>query len=75
MLNSLKTCIKTPPSYCFIRLRKLELEKVCLSASEILRVFVNTLYADDKYSLGNRKNLSQPIQLHLSKKQKIFCRF
>ena len=44
-----------------------------------LRLFVNTLIADDKYSLLGRDNLTQPIQMHLSQKQKrfyqLFCEF
>ena len=36
--------------------QKSELENVRLSVSEILAVFVNTLSADCKYSLRNRKN-------------------
>ena len=40
--------------------------------SEILGLLVNTLTADDKYSLRNSENLSQQIQMHLSKKQKTF---
>ena len=71
MLNSLKTCIAALLSYCFITLTKIELENIRLSVSEILGVFVYTLTADDMYSLCNRKNLRQPIQLKLSKKQKI----
>ena len=35
--------------------------------------------ADDKYSLSTRDNLTQPIHIHLSQKQKtfseIFCSF
>ena len=42
---------------------------------KILRLFVNTLTADDKYSPLNRDNLTQPIQILLSKKQKILCQF
>ena len=63
MLISLKTCTAVVPSYCFITLAKIELENVRLSVSEILGVFVNTSTADDKYSLCNKKNLLQPIQL------------
>ena len=33
-------------------------------------MFVNTLTADDKYSLLNRDNLTQPIRTQLSQKQK-----
>ena len=32
-------------------------------------MFVNTLTADDKYSLLNRDNLTQPIRTQLSQKQ------
>ena len=34
-----------------------------------LRLFINILTADDKYSLLIRDNLAQPIQLQLSKKE------
>ena len=37
---------------------------------DILELFVNTLTGDDKYSLHNREDLQQPIQIQLSKKQK-----
>ena len=43
-----------------------------LVTCEILRLFVNTLTTDDKYSLLNRGNLMQHIQMHLSQKQKAF---
>ena len=35
-------------------------------------MFVKTLTADDKYSLLNRDNLTQPIRTPLSKKHKAF---
>ena len=38
-------------------------------------MFVNTLTADDKYSLLNRHNLRQPIRTPLSQKQKTFSQF
>ena len=38
-------------------------------------MFVNTLTADDKYSLLNRDNLTQPIRTLLSQKQKAFSEF
>ena len=37
--------------------------------------FVKTLTIDDKYSLLNRDNLTQPIQMQLSQKQKTFSEF
>ena len=42
---------------------------------KILRLFVNTLTADDKYSLLSRDNSMETIQMHLSRKQKTFCEF
>ena len=71
MLNSLKTCTAALLWYCFITLTKIELENIRLSVSKILGVFVYILTADDMYFLCNRKNLRQPIQLKLWKKQKI----
>ena len=35
-------------------------------------LFVNTSTADDKYSLLNSDNLTQPIKMQLSRKQKTF---
>ena len=40
-----------------------------------LRLFANTLTDDDKYSVLNRDNLTQPIQILLSQKQKTFSQF
>ena len=42
---------------------------------KILRPFVNTLTEDDKYCLLYKDNLTQPIQIHLSQKQKTFSDF
>ena len=42
---------------------------------KILRLFVNTLTVDDKHYLLNRDNLTEPIQIQLSQKQKTFCEF
>ena len=42
---------------------------------KILRLFVNTLTDHDKYSLIYRENLTQPIQIILSRKQKTFSEF
>ena len=42
---------------------------------KILRLFFNTLSADGKYSLLNTDNLTQPIQMQLSRKEKTFCEF
>ena len=43
---------------------------------EILRLFINALTADDKYSGSNMKNFPQQFQTPASsQKQKIFSRF
>ena len=42
---------------------------------KILGLFVNTLSEDDKYCLLYRENLTQPIQILLSQKQKTFSQF
>ena len=42
---------------------------------KILGLFVNTLAVDDKHYLLNRDNLTQPIQIQLSQKQKIFSEY
>ena len=42
---------------------------------KILGLFVNTLTDDGKYSLLYRENLTEPIQILLSQKRKIFSEF
>ena len=42
---------------------------------EILRLFVNALNVDDKYSGSNMQNLPQQFQTPLPKKQKTFSGF
>ena len=39
---------------------------------KILRLFIDILTVDEKQSLLNRDNLTQPIQMQLCKKQKAF---
>ena len=75
ILNSLKNCTATLPLYCFITLAKIKMGNAGVSVSEILGVFVNTLTSDGKYSLRNRQNLPQSIQLQMSKIQKSFSQF
>ena len=54
---------------------ELSLKKFVLVICKISRLFPNTLSADGKYSLLNRDNLTQPIQMQLSRKQKSFSDF
>ena len=42
---------------------------------KFLRLLVKTLTDDEKYSLLYRENLTQPIQILLSQKPKIFSKF
>ena len=42
---------------------------------KILRLVLDTLTADDKYALLNRDNLTQPIHMQLSQKEKTFSEF
>ena len=38
-------------------------------------MIINLLTVNDKYSVLNRDNLRQPIQMQLSQKQKVFSEF
>ena len=53
----------------------MELEKSPSVWYEILRLFVNALTADDKYSGSNMQNLPQQFQTPLSPTQKTFSEF
>ena len=54
---------------------KLSYKKSPSDWCEILRLFINALTADDKYSGSNMQNLAQQIQTPASQKQKIFSGF
>ena len=51
-------------------LGKLRWKMSLLAISEILGLFIKTLIADHRYCLRNMENITQPIQMQLSKKQK-----
>ena len=55
--------------------RKLSWKKSLLLTCKILGLLVNTLAADEKYPVLNRDNLTIPIQMQLSLKQKTFYQF
>ena len=55
--------------------RKLSLKPSLLLTCQILGLLVNTLAADEKYPVLNRDNLTIPIQMQLSQKQKTFSEF
>ena len=50
-------------------------KKSLLLTCQILGLLVNTLAADEKYPVLNRDNLTIPIQMQLSQKQKTFSEF
>ena len=51
------------------------MKKFLLVIDKFLRLFINTLPADEKHYLLNRNNLAQPIQMRLSQNQKTFSQF
>ena len=55
--------------------RKLSSKKSLLLTCQILGLLLNTLAADEKYPVLNRDNLTIPIQMQLSQKQKTFSEF
>ena len=55
--------------------RHLSCKKSLLVICKYLRLFLNTLTADHKYSLLHRDNLRQQIQMELSQKQKTLFQF
>ena len=55
--------------------RELTCKKSLLVICKISRLFPNSLSAYGKYSLFNRDDLTQPIQMQWSRKQKTFSGF
>ena len=53
----------------------LRLEEASLIDTQNPKTVFNTLIVDDKDYLLNRDNLTQPIQMQLYQKQKIFSKF
>ena len=50
-------------------------KKSLVFACKILGMLVNTLAADENYPVLNRDNLTIPLRMQLSQKQKTFCEF
>ena len=55
--------------------RQLSYKKSLLVISKIQRLFINTMSVDGNYWVFNEDNLTQPIQMQLSRKQKTFSEF
>ena len=58
-----------------ITVKVIECQKSLLDTWKFFTSFLNTLTADDKYSLSSREKWMQTIQKHLSEKQKSFSQF
>ena len=58
-----------------ITVKVIELQKSLLDSWKFLRPFLNTLTANDKYSLNSKDKWMQNIQMHLFQKQNIFSEF
>ena len=55
--------------------RRLGQKKSLLMTCKVLKLFVNTLTAHDKYYLRNRNNLMEPVKKQLSQTQETFSNF
>ena len=78
-VNGFQTPLKVPrynyyPLFPWIP-GELSWKKTALLWSKILRLFANTLTADDKYSCRNMQNFLQQLQTLLSEKRKTFSVF
>ena len=58
-----------------IAVKVIELQKSLLDTWKFFRRFLNTLTANDKYSLISKDKWMQTIQMHLSQEQKLFSEF
>ena len=67
--------MRAPLSSWVIAVKVIELQKSLLDTWTFFRPFLNTLTADDKYSVINWDKWMQTIQMHFSQKQKIFSDF
>ena len=79
MVNVPKHCLKSPSQHLYhippSLARKLCSKKCLLLRWQILGLLVNTLAADEKYLVLYRENLTIPIQMELSQRQKTFSEF
>ena len=59
----------------YVLWRQFHWKKSLLVIHKILRLFLKTLRVNEKLYLVTTDNLTETIQIQLSKKQKIFCQF
>ena len=67
--------MRAPLPAWVITVKVIELQKFLLDTWKFFRPFLNTLTADDKYSLNSKDRWMQTIQMNLSQKQNIFPEF
>ena len=58
-----------------LTVKVIELQKSLIDTWIFFRRFLNTVTADDKYSLISRDNWMRTIQMHLSQEPKFFSQF
>ena len=64
--------MRVPLPALVITVKVIELQKFLLDTWKFFRPFLNTLTADDRYSLISKNKWMQTIDIHLSRKPKIF---
>ena len=64
--------MRAPLSASVITVKVTELQKSPLDTWKFFRRFLNTLTANDKYSLISKGKWMETIQMHLSQEQKFF---
>ena len=67
--------MRAPLKYQLITGKVVALESVSFSDTQNPKTVFNTLTVNDKHYPLNRDNLTQPIQIQLSEKQKTFFNF
>ena len=58
-----------------ITVKVIELQKSLLDTWKFFRPFLNTLTANDKYSLNSKDKWMEKLQMHLSQKENYFSQF
>ena len=73
--NTDSILMRAPLLSWVITVKVIELQKSLLDTWKFLRTFLNTLTANDKYSLNSKDKWRKTIQMLLSQKQNIFSEF
>ena len=63
------------PGFFLLLEAQLSLKNSLLVIRKLLRLFLNTFTADEKYSVLYREHLTHPFHMQLSQKQKPFSEF